>query len=189
MKKRGKYNFNFNFSFSQRALYTLIAILIVLIVGVGVYAYGTNNPSVFGHSAGEVEGTVPSGAIMFFDGMTSCPTGWELASDANGRYIVGRTDGTIGANSKVGDDLNDKEERAVGQHLHSVDPPVTTTSEGTGDQMQYLGSGGNAGINPTATSTKRNVEHTHNVNIAPFNSANAGSVAGTNAPYIQYLVC
>ncbi|MBI5620682.1 hypothetical protein HY949_02815, partial [Candidatus Gottesmanbacteria bacterium] len=27
------------------------------------------------------------------------------------------------------------------------------------------------------------------VDIAAFNSANSGSVAGTNAPYVQYIVC
>ena len=39
---------------SNRLLYTLITIGILAIIGVGVYAYGTSNPSNFGHSAGEL---------------------------------------------------------------------------------------------------------------------------------------
>ena len=32
-------------------------------------------------------------------------------------------------------------------------------------------------------------DHSHAVDITSFNSANSGSVAGTNAPYIQLLMC
>src|SRR3972149_12103160 len=47
-----------NFQFSNRVLYSLITFLVLAIVSVGVYAYGTSSPSVFGHSAGEVDVTV-----------------------------------------------------------------------------------------------------------------------------------
>ena len=40
---------------SNRLLYTLIAAGIFSLFAVGVYAYNTNNPSNFGHSAGEIE--------------------------------------------------------------------------------------------------------------------------------------
>ena len=57
---------------SNRYLYALIVIGILTIVGVGVYAYGTSNPSTFGHSSGELEinwediNNIPSG---FSDGV------------------------------------------------------------------------------------------------------------------------
>lgn len=40
---------------SNRVLYTLIAIGILAIVGIGVYAFGGTQPSVVGHSAGELD--------------------------------------------------------------------------------------------------------------------------------------
>jgi hypothetical protein len=40
---------------SNKLFYTVITILAVLLIGVGVYAYGTNNPSVMGHSISEIE--------------------------------------------------------------------------------------------------------------------------------------
>ncbi len=56
MKKRkgGKKDSGINIHFSNRWLYTFIAILIIAAIGVGIYAYGTSNPSVFGHSSGEL---------------------------------------------------------------------------------------------------------------------------------------
>jgi len=45
--------------FSKRLSYTLIVISAVILIGVGVYAYGTNSPSTFGHSIGEI--AAPSG--------------------------------------------------------------------------------------------------------------------------------
>lgn len=50
MKKRK----NKKIIFSNRWLYTFIALGILAVIGVGVYAYGTSNPSTFGHSAGEL---------------------------------------------------------------------------------------------------------------------------------------
>jgi hypothetical protein len=39
---------------SNKFAYTIIALCIVILLAIGVYAYGTNNPSVFGHSIGEL---------------------------------------------------------------------------------------------------------------------------------------
>lgn len=52
--KRGK--IESNVSITRRVLYTIILLSIVMGIGigVGVYAYGTQNPSSFGHSAGEI---------------------------------------------------------------------------------------------------------------------------------------
>jgi hypothetical protein len=50
MKKSEK-----KFTLSNRWLYTLISFGILSLFAVGVYAYGTASPSVFGHSAGEID--------------------------------------------------------------------------------------------------------------------------------------
>ena len=57
MKKRGRKSkgLNLHIHLSNRWLYTLIAIGIISILGVVVYAYGTSNPSAFGHSINELE--------------------------------------------------------------------------------------------------------------------------------------
>jgi hypothetical protein len=53
-----------------------------------VFAYGGNQPSIVGHSAGEVEGTVPSGAIIIWTDST-CPDGYTRVSELDGRFIRG----------------------------------------------------------------------------------------------------
>ncbi|MFH1500419.1 MAG: hypothetical protein ABIE22_00545 [archaeon] len=52
MKKRLVVNINF----SNKFLYSLIAVIIVLGIGGVVWAYGGSNPSVMGHSSGEISG-------------------------------------------------------------------------------------------------------------------------------------
>ena len=56
MKKRGKKSkgFTIHIHLSNRWLYTLIAIGLIAVFAVIVYAYGTSNPSTFGHSVGEL---------------------------------------------------------------------------------------------------------------------------------------
>ncbi|MFH1151511.1 MAG: hypothetical protein V1788_00080, partial [Nanoarchaeota archaeon] len=80
-----------NIQLSNRAIYTLVAMMFVVLVGIGftVYAYGGSSPSVVGHSAGEVEGTISSGFCVFSDSQTSCPTGWTRDSSFDGRTIRG----------------------------------------------------------------------------------------------------
>jgi len=43
-----------NINISNKVFYSLIAVIAITIVGVAVYAYGTSNPSVFGHSGEEI---------------------------------------------------------------------------------------------------------------------------------------
>ena len=192
MKKGGK-KINLTLVFSARGLYSAIAILLFLIAGVGVWAYNTVNPSVFGHSAEEVEGTVPSGAIMFFD-LSSCPVGWTEATVARGRYLVGlQASGTLGGT--VGTALSDKENRAVGLHSHGVG---TLSAGNAGAHTHTVGvkdaysTGSDDSISSnqfTADSTKSTSSAGAHAHTISGTIANAGSVAGTNAPYIQYLVC
>ncbi len=182
MKKRK--GINFNIHISNRVAYTLIAFLMLAIVGVGVYAYGTSNPQTFGHSVGEIEGIPPSGAIMFFD-LSSCPTGWTELTTAGGRYIVGKpSGGTLGA--IVGTALTNSENRAVGQHTHTFTGnalPVHSHTVPSGYKANsqhglYQNQGNSAGGTSSVSA-----------GTPSGTNADAGSVAGTNAPYIQYLVC
>ena len=51
MKKR----VNININFSNKFVYTFISFTIVLLIVMSVFAFGTSNPSTFGHSAGELD--------------------------------------------------------------------------------------------------------------------------------------
>jgi len=65
--KKGK-GLTLKINLSNRWLYTFIFIGILAIIAVGVYAYGTNNPSSFGHSSGEISfntKSIPASAINF----------------------------------------------------------------------------------------------------------------------------
>jgi len=123
----------------------------------------------------------PSGAVMFFN-LTSCPAGWSELTDARGRYLVGLpSGGTLAA--KVGTALTNVENRAVGVHGHAVNDPghshnllqgpgpgLATNVAAYGVSFQWIaGTIASAGTGVTI--------------------GTAGDVAGTNAPYIQLLVC
>lgn len=174
----------------------------------GNLGIGTNNPTqalhvqgnlnVTGEIYGHVNKTsdIPSGAVMFFN-LASCPTGWSESSVFQGRYLVGKpNNGTLGAT--VGTALTDKENRNItGNHtLTTAEMPAhqhlmysqqdfdtkfavaflsgaAQTPAGTGGAFAFTND------NPSTGLTGGNGPHNHNIS----------SVAGTNAPYIQLLVC
>jgi len=117
---------------------------------------------------------IPSGAVMSFN-LSSCPSGWSALDgtggrpDARGRYIIDLpAGGTLAAT--VGTALSNQENRAAGQHNHYVFGRLG--NEGGGAQFRSLeGNSGNNGLSDTAGTIGNT------------------SVAGTNAPYIQFLVC
>jgi hypothetical protein len=100
----------------------------------------------------DVEGGVPSGAVMFFD-LPSCPLGWSELVEARGRAVVGLDSGGT-LRGTVGEGLMDLEDRA---HGHVVDVPsfdsasrevdhthtvlATTTLGGGEHNHQWLNSG------------------------------------------------
>jgi type II secretory pathway pseudopilin PulG len=111
-------------------------------------------------------GGVPNGSIIFYNGAT-CPAGWSEVTDARGRYIVGLpSSGTLA--STTGSALSNLENRAAGAHTHTI----------YGSLFGY-----NAGSNAIY----------HRTSSGDYDQPTAGvvggAVAGTNAPYIQYLVC
>src|SRR3989338_829675 len=158
---------------------------------------GTTKATAFQGDGSQLTGIqgVPSGAVMFFV-TSACPSGWTELTTARGRYVVGLpTAGTM--NATAGTVLSDQENRVVGQHLHSVDPPSTSTDttgshqhgrntdNDVGGNLWSGWTGGDAGLGHTYTDAAGS--HSHSVDIAAFNSVNSGSIAGTNAPYIQLL--
>jgi hypothetical protein len=123
---------------------------------------------------------IPTGAVMLFN-LAACPNGWSELTAAKGRYIVGLPSGGILAGT-AGTPLTNQENRAAGQHSHTVTDPGHAHSYtnnaifqnycgGNFCQVQY-GSAQTTGTSATG------------VSVDAF-----GTVPGTNAPYIQLLVC
>ncbi|MFN7181443.1 MAG: hypothetical protein ACK4NF_02040 [Planctomycetota bacterium] len=124
---------------------------------------------------------IPSKAVMFFNSR-QCPQGWEELKEGQGRYVVGLVkDGTLMAT--VGEPLLDKENRVVGKHTHSVKDPghshnLTIAGPFDGNLKAIVGGS-------SKTTTIREIDSARtNIIIEE-----AGSVDGTNAPYIQLLIC
>mgnify|MGYP001559171657 CR=1 FL=1 len=126
---------------------------------------------------------VPRGQVSFFN-LTSCPSGWTALTAAQGRYLVGLPSaGTLAAT--VGTALTNQENRPTGSHVHPVVDAGHTHSiqlynstSGSSNQIpgQNSGSLGSQGGAASATT---------GITI----SAPSASVADTNAPYMQLLVC
>jgi hypothetical protein len=124
---------------------------------------------------------IPTGAVMFFN-LSSCPSGWSELISARGRYVVGLPSGGTLAGT-VGTALSNNENRPVGQHTH-------TASGASHDHyyqmpVSYVGVSSGSSYNvPTGTGSTNTSASAVSVTVD-----NAGSVAGTNAPYIQLLTC
>lgn len=142
-----------------------------------------------------VDISVPSGAIGYRNA-TTCPSGWTEQTQARGASVVGLVSGGT-LNTTVGTVLTNQENRAVGQHAHTenahnhgiTDPGHVHTEAGwngasgarTNDETGSAGQHSNVNTGTSTTGIMIN-------NATPTN-VNAGSVAGTNAPYIQLLIC
>ncbi|MGE0788106.1 MAG: hypothetical protein AB7S26_20715 [Sandaracinaceae bacterium] len=157
-----------------------------------------------------VEGAVPSGAIMYFNAST-CPAGWTEVTAARGRTIVGLAGsaGTVGGT--VGVALTDRENRG---HTHTTSLSTVTTASAGGHVHQWM-QNGNAtydmsgvtlalmSVNVSAGAaailtrlpldpasdfyTSSSGSHTHGFSgVAPTSSSVTTSQV---IPYVQYLVC
>lgn len=128
---------------------------------------------------GITNASVPRGMVSFFN-LAACPTGWSELVAGRGRYVVGLpAAGTLAGTS--GTALTDLESRPVGQHNHGVTEVA---------HSHTLASGVTAGAGASAMQASDNVG---NLNASSVSTGltvdNAGAVAGTNAPYIQLLIC
>jgi hypothetical protein len=158
---------------------------------------------------------IPTGAVLFFN-LSSCPPGWTEYVIGRGRYLVGSPAGGA-QGSTVGTPLANLENRSVGSHNHPItDPGHTHSKTDPGhnhaifdpghshsiDLDNNLGSGGiddagesSAGITNTASNTTGIGISSSSSGITINSSAtnilvnNEGSVWGTNAPYVQLLIC
>ena len=102
--------------------------------------------------------------------LAACPAGWTALPAAQGRYLIGLSPGGTLAKT-VGTALGDSENRPTGAHTH----PVFVYSSGGDTSFRIL-----CGISSNATQTT----------LQPSDVGSpAESVAGTNAPYLQLLVC
>ncbi len=150
---------------------TKFMVLLAFITGVSfvglALAYGGNSPSTVGHSWGEID--FPPGTVMLFN-LPSCPTGWTELTAARGRYLVGLpSGGTLGGTA--GTALANIENRSVGQHTHALTPEVYVP------------------VNSGSTPYGPAYTPTYSYTTTLISISNAGTVPGTNAPYIQLLVC
>lgn len=120
-------------------------------------------------------GEIPSGAVMFFN-LAACPTGWSEVAGARGRYVVGlQPGGTLGGT--VGSALSNLQNRATGSHTHRYTDSYWDISYNP-DYCEEAGSPyGGIRVGNNRTRTLQTEE--------PY----GGSTSGTNAPYIQFLVC
>ncbi|MBI4009691.1 MAG: hypothetical protein HY361_00655 [Candidatus Aenigmarchaeota archaeon] len=192
---------------SNRVLYSTIFVLMFAILVVGVYAYGTNDPITFGHTASEIDGlssggSIPSGMIAMF--AQACPSGWSEYTALRGRFPRGEPTGNAGSLGQGGSD-----NAIVVTHTHTVNPPSTTTTSsgahthtagsfvttayaegasGTGNLETSGGVGTAKNVGVTGTSASAGA-HTHNVDIVQFDSGSTGSSGtGANIPSYQELI-
>jgi hypothetical protein len=124
---------------------------------------------------------VPTGGVMFFN-LPACPAGWSALANSTGRYVVGGPAGVA-----VGTPLSSGENRPVGQHTHGITDP------GHKHMMDNIQAGTN--VNGSGVMTK-GADYSIDLNLTMNTMGTgitinnpAGSVAGTNAPYLQLLVC
>ncbi len=126
---------------------------------------------------------VPSGAVMHFN-LAACPTGWTGLTAARGRYLVGLPSaGTLAGTA--GTALTNLENRPVGQHAHTItDPGHAHSLTIFASDQNYITKVRTYDGGPTPLPNFSTATATTSVTVD-----STGTVAGTNAPYIQFLVC
>ena len=135
--------------------------------------------------ASGVDAIAPAGAVMHFD-LASCPSGWSPYGAAVGRYLVG-IGGTAGRGVQIGTALGVNENRATGRHTHTVnDPGHIHVVDYDTEQLANTGNTiGGTKMQGGSDSGQKNSR----LAFTGITIANAGAVAGTNAPYLQLIVC
>jgi len=127
--------------------------------------------------------TIPSGLILFFN-LPSCPSGWSEVTTTRGKYLVGLPSGGTLAGT-AGTALSNLENRPVGQHTHTAN---NSPHSHTLFHEASIGLAGTDFQQPSSTLAFHYNETSNNA-YTGITLANSGTVAGTNAPYTQLLVC
>lgn len=143
----------------------------------------TGVPAGFADGIDDVGVGVPAGAVSFFN-LAACPSGWTALAGAQGRYLVGLPPGGT-LNAASGTALTNLESRPTGQHNHAISDPGHRHST-----QLYGNSSGQANGIPEATDSSGGWGIVYNNYAATgITINNAGTTPGTNAPYLQLLVC
>ena len=146
---------------------------------------------------------VPANIVAHYAGGTSAPTGWSIYTEGTGRVILGM-DASWTLGSEVGTQFASnaatKTITEVPNHVHSVDPPSTTSASGGSHTHTYnegqfagdigTGSPGTHSASNASETTSSSGSHTHAVDIAAFDSANNTSGVTSidvTMPYVQLL--
>lgn len=157
---------------------TLIFSIIIVLSAAGIVMAFTGPGSNPPPSGSPVSSLIPSGFVGFFN-LASCPTGWTALAAAQGRYLVGgNSTGTVGTA------LSSLENRAVGQHAHTATQVSHQHNFGNIPDLSGGGPGMSGEMDAEWGGNKFTDSQTPAITVN-----NAGSVAGTNAPYLQLLVC
>ncbi len=159
-------------TYLQLSLRYLLATISIIILSFALFfiikeVLAWTNPSQ-APPGGNGSGVIPSGQIAFFN-LSSCPSGWTEATSTRGRYVVGLPSGGSLA-STAGTALSNLENRPTGAHTHN---------------MQSAGNPGYSGGTPVPFSAALNQIY----GAIESGGVAGGAIAGTNAPYIQFLVC
>jgi len=129
-----------------------------------------------------------SAGLTLYSTTGTCPAGWTEYTTARGRYVVGLPSGGTSAGTD-GTALTNLEDRPVGQHTHSLTMNPHThslyTPNAGGGFNQLATTGGNGTWGNNLYSEPNSIQSTTSTGTI----ANAGSVTGTNAPYVQLIAC
>lgn len=150
---------------------------------------------------------IPHGTVAFFK-LESCPAGWTLLEELQGRYVVGLPEqGELAA--RVGQPLTNRENRMVSLHDHAlsqVDAHSHTLSD-AGEHTHAYSSTNNGPLHDNRSNFRGGAErfgtvgnkttsgagaHNHGLRAAGAHGHEleaAGTVSGTTAPYLQLLAC
>ncbi len=173
----------------------------------GKLVAGTNITLTEGNDGGNeiltIAAVVPANIVAHYAGGTSAPSGWSIYTEGTGRVILGM-DASWTLGSEVGTQFASnaatKTITDVPNHVHSVNPPSTTSASGgshthTYNEGQFAGDigtgqpGTHSSSNASET-TSSSGSHTHAVDIAAFDSANNTSGVTSidvTMPYVQLL--
>ena len=129
----------------------------------------------------KIIGGVPSGGVVAFESKT-CPEGWTSLESAAGRYIVGLQPGKA-PGREVGMPLQAHENRSAGKHNHVV-VDAGSHSHTHKAPIEY---GAGSGTHQRAKADSSNTTgeaglHNHTLEMP-------GAIEGTNAPYLELMVC
>lgn len=143
------------------ATVTLVLGLVLMWLGTQAATVITSGSSLF-----------PSGLTVLYDGTGGCPIGWVELTAMRGMYPRGMLAAGETIATSVGTALTANENRATGQHAHTQQ--LWTTSTGGTQPLVAAGNAPSTGAFAWPGS---------------LTTANAGSVAGTNAPYYLVQFC